>query len=91
MQAIVSRLIHTLEKLIHFDLITLTILGLSATILLAEHHYIISVFLYFPLVIACGIAIVFLLFLPQQIKGFYSYSLLFGISLTLTIITFWIV
>jgi len=91
MQQLLSHLKTWIEKYLHFDLICLFFIGYATAIILSIDHYIIRVLTYFPLLLLLLTALVTLIFIPQQNKQIYAKTLLFVGTLTIVLLSVWII
>ncbi|MEM1170615.1 MAG: hypothetical protein AAGJ08_16415 [Cyanobacteria bacterium P01_H01_bin.35] len=91
MQQLLINIQNLAKRYLHFDLICLAFLGYATAIILSQDHYLIRILTYFPLLILLLIALVTLLFIPQQIKDIYAKTLLFISTLTTVLLSVWIV
>ena len=91
MQQLLSHFKTWIEKYLHFDLICIFFIGYATAIILSVDHYIIRVLTYFPLLLLLLTALITLIFIPQQIQQIYAKTLLFVGTLTIVLLSVWII
>ncbi|NES64317.1 MAG: hypothetical protein F6K24_03095 [Okeania sp. SIO2D1] len=91
MQQILNQLKKWGEKYLHFDLISLFLIGYATAIILSIDNYIIRILTFFPLLLLLLVDLVILLFAPEKLREIYSKTTLFICTLTAALLLVWII